>query len=366
MFKKVFLISSIFIVLSITKSYAALPIEEIKLPPGFKIEVFAEGVAGARSMALGNNGTLYIGTRDQGVVYAVRDLDGDHEADEIKVIAEGLNMPNGVAFLNGDLYVSEISRILKFNQIENYPDKPPEPQVINDDFPQDKHHGWKYIAFGPDGMLYIPVGAPCNKCEPPSDIYSTITRMDPDGKGLEIFAYGIRNTVGFDWHPETGKLWFTENGSDWMGDNRPPDELNRVDKKGEHFGYPYIHGYAMVDPEYGEGHDPGNYTPPMIELGPHVAALGMCFYTGTMFPPEYRNDIFIAEHGSWNRTEPIGYRIMHVEVEENEAVSYNVFAEGWLQKDTAWGRPVDVLVMPDGALLVSDDKSGTIYRISYQ
>jgi glucose/arabinose dehydrogenase/protein-S-isoprenylcysteine O-methyltransferase Ste14 len=343
-----------------------LPLEKIQLPPGFRIDLYASGVKGARSLALGPAGVLFVGTRDEGKVYAIVDKNGDQKADEIITIAMGLNMPNGVAYRDGALYVAEVSRILRFDNIADRLYNPPKPVIVSKAFPSERHHGWKYIAFGPDGLLYVPVGAPCNVCDKKDGRYASIMRMKPDGKGLEIFASGVRNTVGFDWHPETKELWFTDNGRDWMGDDRPPDELNRAPQKGMHFGFPYCHGGDIPDPSYGKNRNCSQYTPPAMKLGPHVAALGMKFYTGAMFPAEYRKQIFIAEHGSWNRSVPIGYRITLVRLDKNRAVSYETFAEGWLQGTKAWGRPVDVLVMPDGALLVSDDQAGVIYRISYQ
>ena len=237
---------------------------------------------------------------------------------------------------------------------------------VNNSFPSDRQHGWKFIAFGPDERLYIPVGAPCNICEPDADRYALIKRMKADGSGVEVFARGIRNTVGFDWHPQTKELWFTDNGRDRQGDDVPPDELNHAPKPGLHFGYPYCHGGDIPDPEFGKKRSCSEFTAPAQKLGPHVAALGMRFYTGSMFPSEYKNQIFIAEHGSWNRSTPIGYRVTLVQLQGNRAVSYKTFAEGWLQGSRAWGRPVDVVVMPDGALLVSDDEAGAIYRISYK
>ena len=340
-------------------------LDRIKMPPGFKIALYAR-VPGARSMALSAGGVLFVGTRQKGSVFAVLDRDQDQAADEVIVVADGLDSPNGVAFHRGALYVAEISRVLRFDAIEADPGNPPEPVVVNSSFPTDTHHGWKYIAFGPDGRLYIPVGAPCNVCERGDPRYAGIMRMAADGSGLEIFARGVRNTVGFDWHPATNVLWFTDNGRDWMGDELPPDELNRAPGKGMHFGFPYCHGGNIADPEYGKARACSEFKPPAIALGPHVAALGMKFYTGRMFPDQYRNQIFIAEHGSWNRTAPIGYRISLVRLEKGRAVDYTVFAQGWLQQDSAWGRPVDVLVMPDGALLVSDDRAGAIYRIRYE
>ncbi len=345
--------------------FAEIRLETIMLPPGFSISVFADNVPGARSMVQGEAGTIFVGTRREGNVYALRDTDGDYRADERYIIARGKNLPNGVAFRKGDLYVTEISKVWKLPGIEKRLADPPEPVMINDSFPSERHHGWKYIAFGPDDMLYVPVGAPCNICDPEDPRFCTIMRMNHDGSGLEIYAEGIRNTVGFDWHPDTNTLWFTDNGRDWMGDNRPPDELNAAPRKGMHFGYPYIHGRNILDPEFGEGKKPSDYIPPKQELGPHVAALGMLFYEGDMFPDEYKHQIFIAEHGSWNRSIPIGYRVTLVRLENGEAVSYEVFAEGWLQGTEDWGRPVDVITLNDGSLLVSDDKAGALYRITY-
>lgn len=342
-------------------------IDCIKLPPGFSIDYYTENVEGARSMALSPNGTLFVGSRDAGKVYAVLDLNNDSKADKVLVLAKGLDMPNGVAFRNGSLYVAEVSRVIRYDDIEARLENPPEPVVVNENFPSDRSHGWKYIKFGPDGKLYVPVGMPCNICnkEGEDERYGTIMRMEPDGSKLEIFAKGVRNTVGFDWSPRTEELWFTDNGRDWLGDDVPPDELNRAPVQGMHFGFPYCHGGNIPDPEFGNLRNCSEFTPPEMKLGPHVAALGMTFYNSTMFPEEYRNQIFIAEHGSWNRKIPIGYRVSLVRLENGKTVSYEPFADGWLQGLAAWGRPVDVLVMPDGALLVSDDKNNAIYRISY-
>jgi glucose/arabinose dehydrogenase len=340
----------------------------IKLPPGFSIDYYAENVEGARSLAFSPKGTLFVGSRDTGKVYAILDRNNDNKADDILVIAQDLDMPNGVAFRNGSLYVAEVSKVLRYDNIDEMLENPPSPVVVNDEFPSDRAHGWKYIKFGPDGKLYVPVGMPCNICnkEGEDERYGTIMRMEPDGSQLEIFAKGIRNTVGFAWHPETGELWFTDNGRDWLGDDTPPDELNRAPKQGMHFGFPYCHGGDIPDPEFGKLRNCSEFTSPEMKLGPHVAALGMTFYTGTSFPEEYKNQIFIAEHGSWNRKIPIGYRVSLIKLENGKAASYEPFAEGWLQGLVAWGRPVDVLEMPDGALLVSDDKNNAIYRISYR
>ena len=358
-------------------------LDRISLPPGFRIEIYAEGLSNPRSMHLSPNGTLFVGSRgapatfvrgapaDAGQVYAILDRDNDHKADEVITIDSGLNVPNGVAFRDGSLYVAEINRILRYDRIESRLDNPPDPVVVNGTFPTDWMHGWKYIAFGPDGKLYVPVGAPCNECDRADEEprYASITRMNPDGSDLEVFASGIRNSVGFDWHPDTGELWFTSNGRDGLGDETPSDVLNLADRQGMHFGFPFCHAGNVLDPQFGEGRSCANFKSPALGLGPHVAALGMKFYVGDMFPDRYRNQIFIAEHGSWNRSPAAGhtgYRIMAVRLNGNRAVDYEVFAEGWLGADnTAWGRPADVLVMPDGALLVSDDQAGVIYRISY-
>lgn len=352
-----------------------LPLEQIKLPPGFSIELYASGVENARQMALGDNGTLFVGSRRARRVFAVT---GSTPADrKVRTIANGLNMPSGIAFRDGSLYVAEVSRILRFDNIEARLDTPPDPVVVYDKLPTETHHGWKYLGFGPDGLLYVPVGAPCNVCERPDDErFATITRMKPDGSGLEVFARGIRNTVGFDWHPQTGELWLAENGRDSMGDDVPPDELLRAHKPGLHFGFPYCHAGDVPDPEFGAKRKCDEFEPPALKLGAHVAAIGMKFYTGTMFPAEYQNQILVAEHGSWNRSQPQGYRVMLIKLEGNKPVSYTPFAEGWLRGirssrgsmtlGDAWGRPADVFVMPDGSLLISDDEAGAIYRVRYK
>ncbi len=338
----------------------------IKLPPGFEISVYASDVASARQMALGARGTVFVGSHT-GSIFAIVDRDKDNRADDVLTIATGLNRASGVAFRDGALYVAEIHRILRFDQIEDHLEKPPPPVVVNGSLPRDGWHGWKFIAFGPDGLLYVPVGSPCNVCERDAP-YGTILRMKPDGSNVEVFARGIRDTVGFDWHPTGKELWFTDNGRDMLGDDIPPDELNRAPQKGLHFGFPYCHAGEIPDPEFGRQRKCDEFTPPAQKLGPHVASIGMRFYTGTMFPAEYRNQIFIAEHGSWNRSSPIGYRVSLVRLDDSgtRAVKYETFAEGWLQNGRAGGRPADVLVMPDGALLVSDDTANTIYRISYK
>ena len=338
----------------------------IRLPDGFSISLYASQVPNARSLAVGDRGTVFVGTRSEGSVYALVDSDADHKAEKVVRLADGLFAPNGVAFRDGALYVAEIHRILRFDDIEARLDNPPQPVVVNAGLPTDRWHGWKFIGFGPDGKLYVPVGAPCNVCTRADERYASLLRMNADGSAVEVFARGIRNTVGFDWHPHTKELWFTDNGRDNLGDDVPPDELNRAPEAGLHFGFPYCHAGRIPDPEFGRSRPCGDFTGTAQELGPHVAAVGMRFYTGTMFPAAYRNQIFIAEHGSWNRSDPIGYRISLVRLKDNSPISYEVFAQGWLQGRSAWGRPADVLVMPDGALLVSDDRANVVYRISYE
>jgi len=344
---------------------AAAEVGDITLPPGFRITVYAADVPNAREMAQGPAGIVFVGSRSEGKVYAVVDRDGDHRADDVHVLASGLNMPSGVAFRDGVLYVAEVNRILRFRDVARDLRRPPKPEVVTALYPSDEHHGWKFIAFGPDGRLYVPVGAPCNVCVPPGPLHATITRFDVAGGRPEVVARGVRNSVGFDFHPESGELWFTDNGRDWLGDEQPPDELNRLTRPGEHFGFPYCHGNGLRDPEFNAGRSCEEFTAPARLLGPHVAALGMRFYAGKQFPEKYRGGIFIAEHGSWNRSTPIGYRVSFVKVDGGRAVSYGIFAEGWLKGSVAAGRPADVLVMPDGSLLVSDDKAGRIYRITY-
>ena len=351
---------------AITEASSRLALNTIKLPPGFEISVYAE-VDNARSMVLSPSGTLFVGNRAGDKVYAVRDMDGDFKADKRWIIASGLNMPNGVAFKDGNLYVAEVSRILKYAGIESKLGNPGSPTVVFDKYPTETHHGWKYIAFGPDGKLYVPVGAPCNICESKEAVYASITRMNDDGTGMEVHANGVRNTVGFTWHPQTKEMWFTDNGRDMMGDDIPPCELNKISQAGMHFGYPYCHGGTIKDPEFGNKRACNEFTVPVQNLGPHVAPLGLKFYTGTMFPSQYLNQVFIAEHGSWNRSKKIGYRVSLVGVANGASTGYSTFASGWLDDEAqkAWGRPVDVLVMPDGSMLVSDDMAGVIYRITY-
>jgi len=343
-----------------------LPVQRLRLPPGFAVEVWARA-ENARQMTLGRHdgqgGTLFVGSMRAGKVHSLS-YDADYKVRSVRLVAHDLQLPAGVAYRDGSLYVSAVSRILRYDDIEQRLDNPPPPVVVTDALPSETHHGWRFIAFGPDGKLYVPVGAPCNVCDKDGERYANILRMNADGSAVEVYARGVRNSVGFDWHE--GELWFTDNGRDLLGDDSPPDELNRAPRAGMHFGFPYCHGGDLPDPEFGTGRACAEFTAPARKLGAHVAALGLRFYTGKMFPPAYRNQIFIAEHGSWNRSRKVGYRVSLVRLEGGKAVAYEAFASGWLDGQTAWGRPSDVLVMPDGSLLVADDQAGAIYRIVYR
>ena len=341
-------------------------LDKIKLPVGFSISIYAKA-EGARSLCVSPGGTLFVGTQGAGKVYAIRDENHDGKADKIYTVAKNLNTPNGVAFKDGNLYIATISTIYRLDDIESKLENPPAPVIIYDKYPTDTHHGWKFIAFGPDGKMYVPVGAPCNICEPDKPLYASITRMNPDGSDMEIFANGIRNTVGFAWHPDTKELWFTDNGRDELGDDIPNDELNNASKPGLNFGYPYCHQGNIPDPKFGRGKNCSDYVPPVKLMGPHVAALGLRFYTGSVFPAEYKNAVFVARHGSWNRSTPIGYDVAVLKMDANGKPSDAIpFAQGWLQNEkTVNGRPVDISFLQDGSMLVSDDYNGLVYRIFY-
>jgi glucose/arabinose dehydrogenase len=350
---------------------------QLVVPPGFQVTLFADSVGNAREMALGPRGTVFVGSWI-GKVYAVIDRNGDHKADRVVVIASGLDQPNGVAIRKGALYVATKSKILRFDDIENHLDAPPAPVVVRDSLPNPKEgHTWKFIAFGPDDLLYISAGSTCNVCLP-APMTAAILRMKPDGSNLEVFAAGVRNSVGFDWHPTSHEMWFTDNGRDMMGDDVPNDELNVAWKPGMHFGFPYCHQGDVPDPEFGAQRACSTTEPPVQKLGAHVAALGFTFYTGSMFPASFKNAVIIAEHGSWNRSTPSGYRVMVARTDGRRVTSYEPFVDGFMPglgssapggraaTRAAIGRPVDVLQMPDGSILISDDFANRILRVSYR
>jgi glucose/arabinose dehydrogenase len=361
-----------------TAQQAASPLSTLTLPAGFRADVFAERVENARTMVRGPQGTIFVGSRTAGKVHAVIDRDGDFKADRVVVIASGLNQPNGLAMRNGALYVATAGQLLRFDDIETKLDAPPEPVTVSNELPNPKAgHTWKFIAFGPDDLLYMSVGAPCNVCLSPP-LVSAIVRMKPDGSAMEVFAEGVRNSVGFDWHPVTGELWFTDNGRDMLGDDVPGDELNVAPKPGLHFGFPYCHQGDVTDPEFGTQRACSTTEAPAQRLDAHVAAIGFTFYTGDMFPSTYKNAAIIAEHGSWNRTPPSGYRVMVARTDGRRVTSYEPLVEGflpgmkegtapggWGAGKAAQGRPADVLQLPDGSLLVSDDSGNRLIRISY-
>ncbi|MEO9080363.1 MAG: PQQ-dependent sugar dehydrogenase [Rhodanobacter sp.] len=344
---------------------AAPKLDQLTLPKGFHIAVYSDQVPNAREIALGSDGTVFVGSSAAGKVYALTDSNHDGMADKVRVIATGLRNPIGVAFHDGDLYVSAISRIFVLRDIEMHLDSPPKLALVTDKLPDKGHHGGRFLAFGPDGKLYVPIGAPCNICKPGAD-YAKLMRMNADGSDWQDVASGIRNTVGFDWQPGTGHLWFTDNGRDMLGDDVPSDELNEITRTGQNFGYPYCHQGDILDSEFGNGHACKDFTPPVLKLGAHVASLGMRFYEGKQFPASYHGAILVAEHGSWNRTKKSGYRVMAVRLKGSKVLSYEPLITGFEQEESAWGRPVDVQPMPDGSVLVSDDLAGAVYRVTYQ
>ncbi|MYE25557.1 MAG: sorbosone dehydrogenase family protein [Gammaproteobacteria bacterium] len=329
----------------------------------FKLDVVTDQTPSARQMAEAPSGILFVGSFRAGRVYAVVPVEGAEA--EVVTVAEGLTLPSGVVLKGADLYVAALDRVLRYPNIEaTYRDRPT-PQIVTDALPDETHHGWKYLSVGPDGHLYVPVGAPCNICESADARFASILRMDPDTGETSVYAAGVRNSVGMAWHPETGELWFSDNGRDWLGDDLPPEEINRVQKPGAHYGYPYIHGDDIADPEFGAGHDPKDYVRPEVAIQAHAAALGLAFYTGDQFPAEWQGALFIAEHGSWNRSSKVGYRVSVVRFDD-ATPRYAPFLDVWLEDEKATARPNDVLVARDGTLLISDDLGGRIFRVTHQ
>ena len=365
--------------MSLAASAENLPLNQLKMPSGFHVKIFANNVTDARELALGEMGTVFVGSSEAGKVYAIVTNKNNPKIREVKIIASGLDQPQGVAFYKGDLYVVEVNRIISYPDIENHLDHPPQPRLITDNLPPTKMkgdtnylpHSWKTIHFGPDNKLYVAIGSPCNSCLSRDPRYGTLVSMNPDGTDMKIYAKGVRNSVGFAWQPETNKLWFTDNGRDLMGDNIPPDKLNYAPIRGLDFGFPYYQGKdkkgnPIPDPTFGKLRSQQGITWEALSLPAHVASLGMVFYTGTLFPSEYHNQIIIAEHGSWNRSKKIGYRLSLVKVNNDKVLSYTLFITGWEKNEKYWGRPVALLVMPDGSLLVSDDYAGVVYQVTYQ
>lgn len=343
---------------------ADIPIASFRLPPGFKAEVWASGIPGARAMARAENGKVWVGTRGIGRVYEITDAGGQRTS---RVLVDKLVQPGGVAYANGSLYVMAIDKVLRYDGIATNPSAQPVDMTAAFQLPREQHHNWKYIAFGPDGKLYVPFGAPCNICEP-GEAYAQIRRYNPDGSGMEVVARGVRNTQGFNWHPQTQELWFTDHGRDWMGDDGPADELNRITKTGLNFGFPYCHAQGIADRDFPKADACAGVTLPVQTLGPHAAAMGVHFYTGSMFPAEYRNALFVARKGSWNRTQKFGYDVVVVKTDaQGNHPVVRPFMTGFLDpiNDSFSGRPTYFLQLPDGSLLVSDEQLGAIYRISY-
>lgn len=350
--------------LIVSSQTQALPLEQLRLPPGYRIEVAAE-VPNARQMALSPAGTLYVGTRRDGRVFALQDRDGDQRYETRHTLLSNRRMPNGVAWADGSLYVAELTQLIRLSDIERQLAQPPKPVTLLDGLPDITHHGWKYLKRGPDDAFYFTLGAPCNVCLQQDPRFASILRYDPNSGDLSPWARGVRNSVGFAWHPEDASLWFTDNGRDHLGDNRPDDELNRADRPGLHFGFPYRHGRGLPDPEFGHQEQEPNSEVPVALLGAHVAALGISFYTASQFPDTPNSTLFMAQHGSWNRSRKVGYKVMRISTSGRQVTRIEPFVTGWLQGEQAWGRPVDILVEPDGDLLISDDRAGVIYRVWY-
>ena len=341
-----------------------IPLQNLRLPAGFKAEVWASGMPGARAMARAENGKIYIGTRGIGRVYELTDNGSSRTS---RVVVDKLVQPAGVAYGNGALYVMAIDKVLRYDGIASNPGVAPVDMTAAFKLPPEQHHNWKYIAFGPDGKLYVPFGAPCNICEPGAE-YAQIRRYNADGSGMEVIARGVRNTQGFAWHPESRELWFSDHGRDWMGDDGPADELNRLTRNGQNFGFPYCHANGIADRDFARANACDGVTLPVQTMGPHASAMGVHFYTGSMFPPEYRNTLFVARKGSWNRTQKFGFDVVTVRMDaQGNSPRIQPFMTGFLDpiNDSFSGRPTYLLQMPDGSLLISDEQMGAIYRISY-
>lgn len=339
-------------------------LENLSLPPGFTVSVYADNILGARQMAVSQTGTVFVGSNSSGKVVALRDPGKKYVAAETLIIARDLNLSSGVAIREGALYVGEVNRISKFEQIELNLFRPVA-AIVLEGLPTAKHHGTKYLRFGPDGKLYFPVGAPCDVCQPKDPRFASIMRVNPDGTALEIYARGVRSSVGLDFHPLTGELWFTDNGRDWLGEDLPPDELNRAPAPFMHFGFPHCFGKSVADPQFGKEARCADFSPPSFEFQAHVAPLGLHFYTGEQFPERYRNGAFVALHGSWNRSKKVGYELLFLKIEADSSITAETFLSGFVVGGDAWGRPVDIATLPDGSILVSDDLGGKIFRISY-
>ncbi len=344
-----------------------IPISKLKMPRGFKAELWASGMPGGRAMTVSEDGKkVYVGTRVIGRVYEVTD---NGSSRSVRVLVDKLTQPAGVAMNKGSLYVFAIDKVLRYDNIASSPNAQPVDMTRAFDLPKEQHHNWKYVAFGPDGKLYVPFGAPCNICEPPSNEYAQIRRYNADGSGKEVLATGVRNSVGFDWHPKTGDLYFTDHGRDWAGDKGVEDELNKISKPGGNYGFPYCHNNNTPDPDVKKAKACEGVTKPVALMGPHAAVMGIKFYTGKMFPAEYQNTAFLVRKGSWNREKPFGFDVVNVRIDDKGKVSYKTFASGFQEgKDSYkfWGRPAYVQQMPDGSMLLSDEQTGAIYRISYQ
>jgi len=344
---------------------ASASLKDLKTPPGFRISVLTDQVPNARQMALSDSGILYVGSRRAGKIYAVPLSNAAGSPSRVVLVDSNLTMPSGIVMRGKDLYVGALNQILRYRNIDNHFSANPEPEIITDSLPNKTHHGWKYLSLGPDGNLYVPVGAPCNICLSENEEFASILKVDPDTGKHSLYAQGVRNTVGLAWHPEKHTLWFSDNGRDRLGDDTPAEELNEVTEPGQHFGYPFIHAGTIRDPKFGAGHDSKDYEPPRVKIQAHSAALGITFYTADHFPKTYQGALFIAEHGSWNRSSKVGYQVSVVRFNKGRPI-YEAFASGWLKGQKSWGRPNDVLMTPQGELLVSDDQSGTIFRISYE